>query len=540
MKAFLSTLKTFLSTLKGKIIFGAVALLVLVGAVAGGYGLWSYLVPKFQDLNLELGSPAVTVEDFLTKHGKAEKAAFAVDFTMPTKTGTYPVTLIHGSREETVNLILEDSAAPTVTFRDVHSPLNSRPVPEDFIENAEDLSGWTASFLIAPADGLEDSTVTVAVSDPFGNTTTGQCDLTYRWLKPEYNLELGQQLTRQDLLYFSESIHLVSQEDVDAINASGMGEYTVESTYEGITWSCKVTVADTVGPVLTVQGVKAYSFETVKPEAFVTESADMTGVKELRFEADPDMTLEGEQTLVIEAEDTLGNISRTEVTLTVMMDKDAPWFVGIKDLIIPVGITPSWTEGVWAKDTVDGFIHYSFDPSSVNLNVGGTYIMRYKAEDRSGNVTYARRKVIVQQSEQDRQELIAEMAAKAGDDLESIRQFVRNTIGYSTNWGGDDPVWYGFKTLSGNCYVHAMCLNAILEAKGYKTWLVGCKDKSHYWSIVEVEEGVYRHIDATPDAPHHNKYELMTDEQRMETLMSVPNNGYDARNWDRSAVPECK
>jgi hypothetical protein len=85
-----------------------------------------------------------------------------------------------------------------------------------------------------------------------------------------------------------------------------------------------------------------------------------------------------------------------------------------------------------------------------------------------------------------------------------------------------------------------MCLNAILEAKGYKTWLVGCKDKSHYWSIVEVEEGVYRHIDATPDAPHHNKYELMTDEQRMETLMSVPNNGYDARNWDRSAVPECK
>ena len=540
MKAFLSTLKTFLSTLKGKIIFGAVALLVLVGAVAGGYGLWSYLVPKFQDLNLELGSPAVTVEDFLTKHGKAEKAAFAVDFTMPTKAGTYPVTLIHGSREETVNLILEDSAAPAVTFRDAHSPLNSRPVPEDFIENAEDLSGWTASFLIAPADGLEDSTVTVAVSDPFGNTTTGQCDLTYRWLKPEYNLELGQQLTRQDLLYFSESIHLVSQEDVDAINASGMGEYTVESTYEGITWSCKVTVADTVGPVLTVQGVKAYSFETVKPEAFVTESADMTGVKELRFEADPDMTLEGEQTLVIEAEDTLGNISRTEVTLTVMMDKDAPWFVGIKDLIIPVGITPSWTEGVWAKDTVDGFIHYSFDPSSVNLNVGGTYIMRYKAEDRSGNVTYARRKVIVQQSEQDRQELIAEMAAKAGDDLESIRQFVRNTIGYNTNWGGDDPVWYGFKTLSGNCYVHAMCLNAILEAKGYKTWLVGCKDKSHYWSIVEVEEGVYRHIDATPDAPHHNKYELMTDEQRMETLMSVPNNGYDARNWDRSAVPECK
>ena len=55
--------------------------------------------------------------------------------------------------------------------------------------------------------------------------------------------------------------------------------------------------------------------------------------------------------------------------------------VGIKDLIIPVGITPSWTEGGWAKDTVDGFIHYSFDPSSVNLNVGGTYIMRYKAED---------------------------------------------------------------------------------------------------------------------------------------------------------------
>lgn len=533
-------MKAFLSTLKGKIVLGVAALLVLAGAAAGGYGLWSYLVPKFQDLTLELGSPTVTAEDFLAKYGKAEKAAFAGDFTMPTKAGTYPVTLIHGGREETVELILADSAAPTVTFRDVHSPLNSRPVPEDFIESAEDLSGWTASFLVEPAGGLEDSTVTVAVSDPFGNTTTGQCRLTYRWLKADYALELGQQLTRQDLLYFPESVNLVSQEDVDAINASGMGEYTIESTYEGITWSCKITVADTVGPVLTVQGVTVYSFETVKPEMFVLEAADASEVAQLRFAADPDMTLEGEQKLVIEAEDELGNVSRTEVTLTVVMDKAAPWFVGIKDLVIPAGSRPSWSAGVWAKDTVDGFIHYTFDPSAVNLDVGGTYIMRYRAEDRSGNVTYARRKVIVQQSEQDRQELIAQMAAQAGDDLESIRQFVRNTIGYNTNWGGDDPVWYGFKTLSGNCYVHAMCLNAILEVKGYKTWLVGCTDKSHYWSIVEVEEGVYRHIDGTPDAPHHNKYELMTDEQRMETLMSVPNNGYDARNWDRAAVPECK
>lgn len=533
-------MKQFFSTVKGKIILSCAALLILAGAAAAGYGLWAYFVPKFQNVTLELGSPAVTAEDFLTKHGKAEKAAFASDFSMPTQAGTYSVTLVHGGREETVTLTVEDSTAPTVQFRDVHAPLNSRPVPEDFIESVQDLSDWSAAFAAEPAEGFEDSTVTVEVTDACGNVTVGQCALTYRWLKPEYALELGQQLTRQELLYFPESIHLVSQEDIDAVNAGGAGEYVIESTFEGITWKCTVTVADTVGPQLTVQPVEVYSFEAVKPEMFVLETADASQVAQLRFVTMPDMTLEGEQTLVIEAEDCLGNVSQTEVVLTVVMDKDAPWFVGISDLTIPAGTTPKWTAGVWAKDTVDGFIHYTYDPSAVNVNVGGTYIMRYRAEDRSGNVTYARRKIIVQQTEQDRQALIAEMVAKAGDDLETIRQFVRNTIGYNTNWGGDDPVWYGFKTLSGNCYVHAMCLNVILEAKGYKTWLVGCADRSHFWSIVEVEEGVYRHIDATPDAPHHNKYELMTDEQRMETLMSVPNGGYDARNWDRASVPECK
>ena len=90
-------------------------------------------------------------------------------------------------------------------------------------------------------------------------------------------------------------------------------------------------------------------------------------------------------------------------------------------------------------------------------------------------------------------------------------------------------MWYGFKNRSGNCYVHAMCLQALLREKGYTTQLIWVKDKSHYWNLVYIN-GSWKHVDSTPSSLH-SRYSLMNDDQRYSTL--------SGRDWDRELWPEC-
>jgi transglutaminase-like putative cysteine protease len=154
----------------------------------------------------------------------------------------------------------------------------------------------------------------------------------------------------------------------------------------------------------------------------------------------------------------------------------------------------------------------------------------YSAVDKSGNKATARRKVVVQHDKEDTKALVRDIAAGLSNDPEAIRDYVRKTIKYSSDWGGDDPVWYGFKNKKGNCYVHALCLQELLEAKGWATKLIWVTDKSHYWNLVKIG-GVWKHIDATPGT-RHTKYSLMNDEQRLETL--------SGRTWDTSKWPACE
>ena len=90
-------------------------------------------------------------------------------------------------------------------------------------------------------------------------------------------------------------------------------------------------------------------------------------------------------------------------------------------------------------------------------------------------------------------------------------------------------MWYGFTNKVGNCYVHALCLQRLLSAKGYSTKLIWVTNKSHYWLLINLG-GTWWHIDATP-TPAHSRYSLMNDEMRLATL--------NGRKWDFESWPAC-
>lgn len=528
-------MKTFLKTRPGKYCIIAAAVLLLAVAVAGGYQYWHFCQPKFQDVTIELGTVSLGLDQFATKYANLSKCGFVSDVSTLDigQIGTYELTLRHGKQEQTVTLTVQDTTAPVVAFvKSMTQESGYVPYAPDFVASCADLSPVEISFG-APLDrskGLDDMTVLVTVTDAYGNTAQEECTLSFSWLRESVHLEYGSTLTKQHLLLNpGKDSALVDQAVIDAINAGGPGEYTVESSSGNAHRLCTVTVADTLGPVLEVQNVTRFLGKEATQEDFIVNVQDPSGVKEVRMLSTLDFQTAGPQTILFEAEDNVGNITTAEAIFHVVTDMTPPKIRGMSTLKVEKGGTPNYLAGVSAVDEIDGACKVTYNARSVDTSKPGFYYVTYTATDKSGNTTSVKRSVEVLHDAEDTKALVAQIAASLPSDPEALRDYVRNKITYSTGWGGDDPVWYGFKNRMGNCYVHALCLRALLQYHGYSTQLIWVKDKTHYWLLINLG-GSWYHIDPTPSRVH-SRYSLMTDEQRYSTL--------SGRDWDRSKWPSC-
>jgi hypothetical protein len=508
--------------------------------VTGLYKQW-YDLPKFQDVTMEFGSEMPALTAFLTEDARQELAFQVSETPDVSKPGEHYITFRHSAREETVKLTIRDTVAPTAVFQDVSCEIGAELKPEDFVLEASDLSDITISFAqpLTVPESYGDAAVEIIVEDASGNRTTGQCQVYYVWMYRNCVLELGETLTAEHLLMDPQrDAHLLDQSQLDAVNNGGVGEYTVTSTDGDQTCTCTVTVQDTTPPTLELKSVAIYPDERVKMERFIESFFDLSGEVKLRLVTELVFDKMGTQTVVIEAEDLYGNVTTAETTLRIVTDTVAPSFSGMSDMSVKKHATPDYHKGISAYDKRDGTVSFTVDTSRVDTSKAGTYYAIYTAYDRAGNKATFRRKVIVEHDAEDTAALVKSIASTLPNDPEAIRDYVRSTISYSTNWGGSDPVWYGFKNKTGNCYVHALCLQRLLTAKGYTTQLIWVNHirngkPSHYWLIINMG-GYWRHIDATPSTMH-GRYSLMTDAQRYETLVSK---GIQ-RDWDRDKWPAC-
>lgn len=520
-------MKRLIATVWGKCLLGFLSLL-LTAVIAAGIG-WA-AVPKFQSVTLELGQ-TVDLSGFLTRWAWPELVTLNQPLPLPEGTGSFPVTLQHGLQQETVTLQIVDTTAPRVRFRDVVAHIDELPEPEDFVETCYDLTETEFFFpqRLSLPESYGNCTVQVSVSDSSGNVTTGQCVIRYVWLYESVQVEYGTLLEKSHLLLKPEKDdHLVDQSQIDAINDAGVGQYDIVSTDGDLSYTCHITVADTTGPELTVRDHTVFVGGKVSLEHFLVSATDLSGDVQVRLMTQPDNKTVGEQTMVIEAEDIYGNITRKEALFTVLKDTNGPTITGAGTLTVKKNDTVDLAAGVKAYDTKDGYVAVSYDDSKLNLGKAGTYYVIYSATDSSGNKTSYRRKVVVTHNDEDLRELIAETAAKLSSDPVAIRRYLRNNIAYQSNtWAKDDPVWQGLYNRSGNCYVQAYCLQALLQAKGYDARIIYTTCHTHYWVLVYYE-GAWRHLDSTPGGRHENVV-LVNDEVRLANLQG--------RDWDRSKWP---
>lgn len=528
-------MKKFLKSAWGIVCMVLAGHLILGAAAVTANQLWYNDQAKFRDVTVELGTQQVDIDQFFTQYAKPEKTAFVTELSadMLSQAGDVSVTLRQGRLEETVTLHIIDTTAPVAQFvTERMEPAGYVPVPEDFVTEVTDLSETKIFFAEEPRipDDYRDLELTIVVADAHGNELRQNCTVTYAWMYKEATLELGQLLTAEHLLLEPDQHgDLVTPEQLEQVNSGGVGTYTVTCTSGGNTASCTVTVVDTTAPTLELEPVNIYVGGRVRMNDFVVKAEDLSGEVELKLLTELKRNALGSYPVKIEAKDIYGNAVVGETQLNVVTDTTPPYIEGLKTMYVEKHSTPDYTSGVKAYDNKDGTCQFTVNTDKVDLTKAGTYYAIYTAADKTGNKASFKRKVVVNHDAEDTAALVASIAKKIGSDPEKLRDYVRNEIIYTSSWGGDDPVWYGFTQFVGNCYVHNLCLRALLSYYGYETQLIWVTDKSHYWLIINLD-GTWYHIDGTPGNTH-TIYSLMNDEQRLATLRG--------RKWDTSKWPAC-
>ncbi len=516
-----------------KVIASVILAAVIVEVCYAGYILFEKYKPKFKSIEVEIGTvTSLTMQDFLKDKKYEENSELitsleGIDFS---KVGEHKIKLSNEGREEEVTLKLVDTTAPTVEFQNITKYIDYIPNADDFIIKKEDLSEMETSVVDVPEiNKFQDYDIKVVVKDSSGNETSNICKLSICWIKDEFTMEKGHILTKEDLLYSVEQdSDLLDDKRLEEISNADIGDYEIVTTKDGIEKKTIIKVTDLTPPTLELRDITIYDDEKVSgKESFILNCYDASGEVTTTMKTNINYARLGAQEIIIEAVDKYGNRVEKTATLTIRKDTVGPVFYGLTAISVAKGASIDYERGVSARDAKDGACGFNVDSSGVNTSVAGTYYAVYTSKDTKGNTTTAKRKISVNHDQADVDALVRNIAAGIGGGVEEIRDYCRNKIRYGSSYGDGDPIWYGFNNWTGNCYVHAMCFQALLRAKGYETQLIWVTNKTHYWNLVKIN-GVWRHMDSTPDR-NHRKISIMTDDQRLSTL--------SGRDWDHSLWP---
>lgn len=492
---------------------------------------------KFKDVTMELGNTEIDLNAFVVSKMYKKRSVCLTDLDTIdlTTVGDKEIEFAFGDRKETVYLHIVDTTAPEVTFKDIIKSSDYEVNPEDFVESVEDLSEVEISTDTNYVNnGFGDYKINVIVTDASGNKTSEECTLTVSWIYDAIQHELGEELTKEEILLNAEiDGDKITSADLKSINVKEEGTYTLTKEYEGTEYTCEITVKDTKGPELVVKDISLVEgAKAKKNEDFVKKVSDASGEVTLEYIGELDYTKKGKQELTIIATDKYGNKTEKVATLTISSDTKGPVFSGLTSLSVEKNAEVDYTKGVKAVDAVDGTCEFKVDTSKVDLSKAGTYYAIYTSEDTSGNVTTKSRKITVKHDQADVDALFKEYYNKylAGKSVQEMTSYVRKHVYYNHSFGDGDPIYYALTSKAGNCYVHALFLKRVFDEAGVKNMIIHTIDESHYWNLV-YENGVWRHYDSTPGS---HDLGPDTDDEKYNSK------GLYKRDWDRSAYPKAE
>ncbi len=340
--------------------------------------------------------------------------------------------------------------------------------------------------------------------------------------------------------------------DISAIDLNVPGTHILKFSYKEKLYPATLQVVDTVAPTATGVEHTIYNDQTLTPEDFVTDVADVTEVT-VSFAQVPDFTRVGEQMVTVLLTDTSKNVSQLQAGLTVVADTTAPVFSAMEELVVNLGQSVSYRKNITATDDRDGELPFQIDSSGVNLEQAGTYTITYTAADSSGNTTTVQRKIHVMAELVVNQELVDEMAKEilakiltedmtAHEKIKKIFFHVRYNMSYSHSPEKDIPnaAYKAMTKRKGDCFNYFAYAKVLLDNAGIDNLPVeryGGKT-SHFWLLVNVGTGWY-HYDCTPQSEEDPfRCFMKTDAQAKAYARSRSDGRRDYYDIDYSKYPE--
>lgn len=189
--------------------------------------------------------------------------------------------------------------------------------------------------------------------------------------------------------------------DTSNVDVSKVGEYEITITYKKQVLTLKVSVTDTLAPVIEepTETLKARVGEEIQIENLGLNIEDVSSFT-LTFEDGTSTTsfdTAGEVKKKIIATDIYNNKSEMELIFKVM-DANPPIFegYGTKDKTFFIENTIDLMDGVYATDSEDGDITDRIKVSDVDITTLGEKEVTYTVEDKSGNVSSITVKITIE------------------------------------------------------------------------------------------------------------------------------------------------
>ncbi|SEM14274.1 protein of unknown function [Aquimarina amphilecti] len=191
------------------------------------------------------------------------------------------------------------------------------------------------------------------------------------------------------------------------VDVNTLGEYIItysvsDSSGNTTEVTRTVNVVDNTSPVITLEGTNPFLVNVGNvfndPGANASDNVDGNLTSEINTSGTVDVNTPGDYILTYTVEDSSGNTATITRTVRVI-DNVAPviTLIGSSSITIPQG--GSFTDpGATASDNIDGNLTSQIaTTSNVNLNIPGTYTIRYNVQDAAGNsATEVVRTIIVE------------------------------------------------------------------------------------------------------------------------------------------------
>lgn len=331
------------------------------------------------------------------------------------------------------------------------------------------------------------------------------------------------------------------------------GEYPVSFTWGEDSFEAVVKVVDTVAPkgvtvALTTEG------ELPVPAEFVKDIEDVCAVT-VTYKQEPDLTVSGEQDVVLVLTDTSGNATELTAKLTVVLDEEAPVITGPADITVYQGDAVSYRSGISVTDNKDDSPRLTIDNSQVDLSTPGVYTLTYIATDDSGNEsrvsvkvevlerkeTYVDLEVIYNKVDEVLDDILKDGMSKR-QQVEAIYNWLRTSCYYKDSDDADDyrqAAYQMLKKRTGDCYNYFGASKLMFERLGIDNIDVRKVKKNasasdHFWSLVSLDGGeTWYHFDATPRNGPGDDFCLVTD----QFLDDYSNSHNYSHNRDKTLYP---